>query len=60
MAKPQPAPLTVHLRLPGSQQAGYADLGQILSILNRRAMRQGYQYAVSNLSVQYFISPNAN
>lgn len=51
MAKLQPAVQTLHYRLTGTSQAGYIDLSESVSIVNRRFYRQGLQWAVSGISI---------
>ncbi len=49
--KIQPSIETLHFRLVGSQQSGYIDLAESLSIANRRAMKQGMTYAIAGIQV---------
>jgi hypothetical protein len=52
MPKIQPAVKTFELRLGGlSPIIGYADIGQIASVVNRRAYRQGMQWMVGGITV---------
>ena len=51
MAKTQPAVQTVRFTIPVSATPSYVDLGLALSMVNRRFMRQGMNYAVAGLQV---------
>lgn len=51
MAKIQPAVQTIRFTIPVSANPSYIDLGMASSIVNRRFMRQGMNYAVAGLQV---------
>ncbi len=48
---PQPNPMTLHFRLPGSVQGGYIDLSQSASLVSRKFFRQGLQWAVGGMDI---------
>lgn len=56
MPKMEPAPLTFNIPLPTvtTNRTKYIDLSQIASILNRRAYRQGLQWAVQGFTLHTF------
>ena len=51
MAKIQPAVQTIRFTIPVSAAPNYVDLGMATSMVNRRFMRQGMNYAVAGLQV---------
>ena len=51
MAKIQPAVQTIRFTIPVSTAPSYVDLGLATSMVNRRFMRQGMNYAVAGLQV---------
>ena len=51
MAKIQPAVQTIRFTIPVSANPSYVDLGLATSMVNRRFMRQGMNYAVAGLQV---------
>lgn len=50
-AKISPAEKEFLIEIPGAGINGYVDTAQILSVINRKAYRQGFQYVIQNIEL---------